>query len=315
MDFSPNPLISPSKAAQAASLSRAWSEVTAFLGPLFHPNPIPSFERNEATLSAFLTLASHLTSQTEQNALLASTRAQALKELRETEREEDPTSSILTSIKESLTAAGREALEKLASLSVALGSVSTNPERMASQLANLTRSECEVEQQLQRVEILHQQLKSEHALALDLLSKLRSSTNTTSTSATDDFHSHHRNTNTSTANLAQKTSDWNRGTKQIGLKMNEYKSRTKALESTLTASKKPDFGLPEIKTEERELRDLEKRVRGLEGRVRGFDGLPPDREMALMEVERMRRELEGLVRRRDGLFEGLVEGCGGEGGK
>ena len=185
---------------------------------------------------------------------------------------------------------------------------------MASQLANITRSECEVEQQLQRVETLHQQLKSEHALALDLLSRLRSSTtNSTSTanSTRDDLPSHHsRNVNPNNANLAQKTSDWNRGTKQIGLKMNEYKSRSKALEAHPTAGKKPDFGLPEIKTDERELRDLEKRVRGLEGRVRGFDGLPPDRELALLEVERMRRELEGLVRRRDGMFEGLVEGCG-----
>ena len=99
--------------------------------------------------------------------------------------------------------------------------------------------------------------------------------------------------------------------------MNDYKSRAKTLDQSQppNAGKKPDFGLPEIKTEERELRDLEKRVRGLEGRVRGFDGLPPDRDMALMEVERMRRELEGLVRKRDGLFEGLVEGCRVEGGK
>ena len=311
MDFSPDPLISPSKAAHAASLSRAWSEVTAFLAPLFHPNPIPRFERNDATLSALLTLASHCTSQTEQNALLAATRAQALKELREDEQQENPTASLLSSIEESLTPPGHQALDTLASLSVSLGSVSTNPATMASQLANLTRSQCEVEQQLQRVETLHQQLKSEHALALDLLSKLRSSsTATTSTSASDDFHPHQRNTNTGNANLAQKTSNWNRGAKQVGLKMNEYKSRTKALESHPTAGKKPEFGLPEIKTEERELLDLEKRVRGLEGRVRGFDGLPPDREMALKEVERMRRELEGLVRRRDGLFEGLVEGCG-----
>lgn len=309
MDFSPDPLISPSKAAQAASLSRAWSEVNTFLAPLFHPNPIPPFERNQATLSALLNLVSHSTSQTEQNALLASTRAQALKELREAEQQEDPTASILSSIEESLTPEGHQALDTLASISVALGSISTNPTIMASQLANLTRSECEVEQQLQRVETLHQQLKSEHALALDLLAKLRSSTNTTtSASASDDFQPHQRNTNT--PNLAQKTSDWNRGTKQISLKMNEYKSRSKALESTPTTGKKPKYGLPEIKTEERELHDLEKRVRGLEGRVRGFDGLPPDREMALMEVERMRRELEGLVRRRDGLFEGLVEGCG-----
>ena len=70
----------------------------------------------------------------------------------------------------------------------------------------------------------------------------------------------------------------------------------------------PLGALPSLPThvDEREVRDLEKRVRGLEGRVRGFEGLPPDREMALLEVERLRKELEGLARRREGLF-GLID--------
>lgn len=289
MDYSLDPLLSPSKAAQAASLSRAWSEVTAFLAPLFYPKPIPHFERNEATLSALFALASHSESQTEHHALLASTRGQALNEFRELFQQEDPTASILSAIEAALDPSARQALSTLASLSTALGSISVSPETMASSLVNLTRSECEVEQQLQRVEALHQQLKSEHVLAQALLSKLRSD---------DDFQT--------PRGLVQKTGEWTRGTKQVNTKLGEYKERVKRLERA--SGGKPQMGIPEIKGQERELRDLEKRVRGLEGRVRGFEGLPPDRELALLEVERMRRELEGLVRRRDGLFEGLVEG-------
>ena len=160
---------------------------------------------------------------------------------------------------------------------------------MAFQLVNLSRSESDIAQQLARVEILHQQLKSEHALAQELLDKLRG----------ESFQPPPR--------LVEKTAEWNRGNKQLGLKLGEYRERSSRLEKK-DKGKGKGMGLNELKVEERELRDLEARVRGLEGRVRGFEGLPPDKEMALLEVERMRRELEGLVRKRDGMFEGLVEG-------
>ena len=159
---------------------------------------------------------------------------------------------------------------------------------MAQSLVNLTRSEHEISQQLQRVEVLHQQLKLEHARAQELLQKLRSEEALQPSEP-----------------LVQKTSDWNRGTKGLNMKIGEYKERASRMERA--GAVKPEVGIPEIKGQEKELRDLEKRVRGLEGRVRGFEGLPPDKDMALLEVERMRKELEGLVRKRDGLFEGLVE--------
>lgn len=159
---------------------------------------------------------------------------------------------------------------------------------MANKIVGLTRSQHEISQQLQRVEILHQQLKLEHVRAQELLQKLRSE---------EAFQP--------SESLVQKTGDWNRGTKGLNMKIGEYKDRASRMERAGAA--KPEVGIPEIKGQEKELRDLEKRVRGLEGRVRGFEGLPPDKDLALLEVERMRRELEGLVRKRDGLFEGLVE--------
>lgn len=294
MDHLASPLLSPSKAAQAASLNQAWSEVIKFLSPLFHPNPIPPFERNPATLAALLTLSSHSTSLTERHTLLASARVQALDSLRTSASSaDDPTLPVLETLASSLTPAGRAALTSLSELSTALGSLTTIPAEMALQLVNLSRSESDIAQQLARVESLHQQLKSEHALAQELLDKLRG----------ESFQAPPR--------IAEKTADWNRGSKQLGLKMGEYRDRSARLEKKERGGgvgKGKTMGLGELKVEERELRDLEARVRGLEGRVRGFEGLPPDKEMALLEVERMRRELEGLVRKRDGMFEGLVEG-------
>lgn len=160
---------------------------------------------------------------------------------------------------------------------------------MAVQLVNLTRSDSDIAQQLARVEMLHQRLKSEHALAQELLDKL------------------HREAFQPTPGFVEKPTEWGCGTKQTGLKRDEYREWSARLEREVRGKPRKKMGLNELKVEERELRDLEARVRGLEGRVRGFEGLPPDKEMALLEVERMRRELEGLVRKRDGMFEGLVE--------
>lgn len=278
MEDSLDPLLSPSKAARAASESRAWSEIHGFLAPLFHPKPIPPFERNPATLSALQNLTSHSEAQTERNALLASTQAEALAEL--SFPSTDPTLSTLKQIEGSLTEEGLKSLDDLATLSTVFGCVSVDPRTMAQSVVNLTRSENEISQQLQRVEILHQQLKMEHVRAQELLQKLRND---------ESFQQ--------SESVSQRTKDWNRGTKQMNMKIGEYKDRASRLERAGAA--KPEVGIPEIKGQEKELRDLEKRVRGLEGRVRGFEGLPPDKDLALLEVERMRRELEGLVRKRD----------------
>ena len=278
MEHSVDPLLSPSKAARAASDSRAWSDIHAFLAPLFHPSPIPPFERNPATLPALQSLISHSEAQTERNALLASIKAEALKELSITPT--DPTLPVLDTINKSLTEEGSQALDDLASLSIVFGGASVEPIAMAQSVVNLTRSENEISQQLQRVEILHQQLKLELLRAQELLQKLRND---------DSFQQ--------SDSIAQRTRDWTRGTKQMNMKIGEYKDRASRLERAGAA--KPEVDLPQIKGQEKELRDLEKRVRGLEGRVRGFEGLPPDKDLALLEVERMRRELEGLVRKRD----------------
>lgn len=187
--------------------------------------------------------------------------------------------------------------------------------------------------QLQRVETLHQQLKTEHARAQEFLAKLRrgeeiqtqsmhsqASPTSTSTQPTGGQQQHHR---------SKPAAGGGHGAPHSGHETmcccHHHQSskpltdREKKAAEDYRKARSALPNLPPLPThvDEREVRDLEKRVRGLEGRVRGFEGLPPDREMALLEVERLRRELEGLARRREGLFAGLgqVEDKGNKAGR
>lgn len=314
MDNLPEPILSPSKAAQAASLSFAWSEVTRFLTPAFKPHPLPLFERNPATLLALKQLITHCSIETDRNSLIARTISIALQELQssipssvkshDNNDTVDHTIPILLLIASSLSPEAQSTLRTLSILSADLGCLPyPTPRSMAVSLTHLTRAESETAQQLARVECLHQQLKSQYALAREMLDKLRGES---STSSTSNLESGGCNPFQTPAGLVTKAADWGRGSKQANTKIDEYRERAKRLE-TAAKNRGNNITLPELRVEERELRDLEARVRGLEGRVRGYEGLPPDKELALLEVERMRRELEGLVRKRDGIFEGLVE--------
>ncbi|KAL8713927.1 MAG: hypothetical protein Q9220_002073 [cf. Caloplaca sp. 1 TL-2023] len=154
-------------------------------------------------------------------------------------------------------------------------------------------SHVEVDPQLQRVEVLRQQLIAEQARAQEFLARLKGE--------------EYQASRTTLPRKAQQA--WE---KDMSLKLKEYRQQAKRLEKASRGGGKAppsmDAGIPELKAEEREIKDLEARVSGLEGRVRGFEGLPPDKELALVEVEKMRKELEALARRRDAMFEGLIEG-------
>ena len=182
-------------------------------------------------------------------------------------------------------------------------------------------SSLEISQQLQRVDVLHQQLKAEAQRAQEFLAKLRRGELEAQTQAQLQLEQRQRDREEADRRRLSDDKDATQGHSMCTCSCSHDPppppfSSTSADEdvahnnrNSFTANKDlsmPPLNLP-TRVDEREVRDLEKRVRGLEGRVRGFEGLPPDREMALLEVERLRRELEGLARRREGLFEGL--GC------
>jgi HAUS augmin-like complex subunit 1 len=106
--------------------------------------------------------------------------------------------------------------------------------------------------------------------------------------------------------LPQKTAEWNRTTKILTAKVQEYKDRL----ATLNDDEQPSPSLPEIIAKEKEIAAIKTRVLHLETQSKAFQGLPHDMDLARLEVERVRRELEMLTRQRDKLFEGLVEGQG-----
>ena len=168
--------------------------------------------------------------------------------------------------------------------------------------------------QLQRVETLHQQLKTEHIRAHEFLAKLRRG---------EELQAQALQSQASPQSVQAQPLGGQQRSKPAAVngvhsgqetmcccQHHQSKPLTEKERKMADEYRKARLGVPNLPplpthVDEREVRDLEKRVRGLEGRVRGFEGLPPDREMALLEVERLRRELEGLARRREGLFAGL----------
>ena len=168
--------------------------------------------------------------------------------------------------------------------------------------------------QLQRVETLHQQLKTEHARAQEFLAKLRRGEEIQAQALQSQApppsvqplpiggQQKPKSAAVNGSHSGQET--------MCCCQHHQSKPLTEKEKKMAEEYRRARLGTPSLPplpthVDEREVRDLEKRVRGLEGRVRGFEGLPPDREMALLEVERLRRELERLARRREGLFAGL----------
>ena len=176
----------------------------------------------------------------------------------------------------------------------------------------------EISQQLQRVEMLHQQLKAEAQRAHDFLVKLRRGELEARTQA--QLHAERRQRQRD--EIERRSSAEEReappglctcscphqpALPSSHLRPHQPTYRPDVNGMNLSGSREhqgPPLGL-HSRVDEREVRDLEKRVRGLEGRVRGFEGLPPDREMALLEVERLRHELEMLAKKKGGFSEGF----------
>jgi HAUS augmin-like complex subunit 1 len=105
--------------------------------------------------------------------------------------------------------------------------------------------------------------------------------------------------------LPRQTMEWNRNTKQLRAKLEEYENRLASLDygnDTASAS-----FIEEVVAAEEEVDRLNEELRSLETRLQAFKGLPKDKNAARKEVQKVEKELSDLQRRRDALFEGLVE--------
>ncbi|KAI9787749.1 MAG: hypothetical protein M1839_000281 [Geoglossum umbratile] len=290
--WSPGAIFSPSQARQQQAQAKDWNYIDTWLSAKYSPKSAPPFERNNETLKALLALASWNEGVDEERTLVARVETRALEELKaegsRRKAEADADTEILEGLSHSLTRDGRQSLDSIAALSVALGTTSVEQAKLGRGIISLTKQKFDLEQQAQRIEALRGKLQSDLDLLRSALNKIQS----------DEF--------AAAPSLPQKTAEWNRATKILTAKVQEYKDRL----ASLNDSEPPTPSLPEVVAEEKEIAGLKARVLHLEAQAKAFQGLPHDMDLARLEIERVRRELEVLTRQRDRLFEGLVEGRG-----
>jgi len=105
--------------------------------------------------------------------------------------------------------------------------------------------------------------------------------------------------------LPRQAMEWNRNTKQLRAKLEEYEGRLANLE----CGNKPSSGelIEEAVAREREVNEMSERANTLESQLQAYKGLPKNKNAARKELQRVEKELAELQKRRDTLFEGLVE--------
>jgi HAUS augmin-like complex subunit 1 len=286
LDLLPGALFSPSKAAQQRAQAQDWHHVDTWLASKYQGRSVPTFERNEETLKAFLALVAANEKADEERDLLWSIQKEALAELKSQEvKDDNPTSNaaLLNSISSSLTTEGKSSLEALATTCVTLDSPAADPTTLAKTIITQTQTSHTLSETLLRASSLQRRLENELIALRAQLSELRSPA----------FQA--------PLSLQRQTLEWNRNTKQLRTKIGEYTVRLGSLEGK-------DHGLIEdVVRRENATVELSERVKDLEAQVEAFKGLPRDRDAARGEVEKLGRELAALQRKRDRMFEELIE--------
>jgi HAUS augmin-like complex subunit 1 len=289
-------LLSPSKARLLAAESSSWTHVTTHLTRLFHPSPIPPFERNPATLAALLSLIKANEDADAGRRIVHDARSEAMG-LRNVEAaspasEVDVGERFLATLTAALPPAGQRALDDLASAAVLLG-CRCDPEmpvetEMSTLITSLTSSVFSAENSLSRLQQTSRAFSRDEAQLQDSLARLTVSTDAEALGV-EAMHS--------------RTTAMNRETKVVGMKLGEYQDRIKALRG---------YDIGKVKVEdvvrrEEKFEELQVGIRRLDERIINMQGLPPDLDVSRKEVERARGELEEWKRRRERAFEGLVE--------
>lgn len=292
MDSFDSPLVSPTKARQAAIQAKDWAYVNSWLNRQYAPKPVPQFERNEDTLRVLLTLAAANDAADEEAALQHRAQEEAIQayKSREEAMSKDPherqKTEILEEVEMSLDDKGRGDLDDLADSAVVLGNtLNPHAEDLSQSIVELTVEEFEVQDQMLKVETLHRYLQKELGRLQAELEELRS----------DKAYE-------TPADIQALTSDWNRGTKTLATKVGEYRDRIGSLERNQPQGPT----IEELIVEEGNVIRLQEAVKSLEGRVRAFHELPKDVPGARGRYKELEREFNQLTRQRDTMFGNLV---------
>ena len=292
MDSFDSPLASPTKARQAAIQAKDWAYVNSWLNRHYAPKPVPRFERNEDTLRVLLTLAAANDAADEEVSLQHRAREEAVKAFKAQEEAEskDPherqKNEILDEVEACLDDKGRQDLDDLADSAAVLGNtLNPDPVDLGQSIVELTAEDFDVQDQMTKVETLHQYLQKELRRLQEDLESLKS----------DSVYE----TPSDTQRL---TSEWIRGTKTLATKVGEYQDRIASLERNQPRGPT----IQDLMMEEESVIRLREMVRSLEGRVNAFHDLPKDIPGARARYKELERELNQLTRQRDTMFGGLV---------
>ncbi|KAL6239126.1 hypothetical protein BDW75DRAFT_199716 [Aspergillus navahoensis] len=282
-----SPLASPAKARQAAIQAKDWAYVNSWLSRRYSPNPVPNFEKNEDTLRTLLALAATNEAADEEAATLHHAREQTIEGFKAREKMEVKQKvELLDMVEHCLDEAGARDLDDLAETVAVLGALGTSTKDVGQSIVELTREEFETQEQMQRIEMLHNYLTQELVTLREQLTELKSN------SAFE-----------MPANLPALTAEWTRATKLLSAKVSEYKDRSAALERNSNKG----ATLEEVMLEEQEVGRMMDSVKSLEARIETFHNLPRDVTGARTEYRGLEAELNRLIQVRDSMLENLVD--------
>lgn len=289
----PNPVFSPSKAAAHRAQTKDWALVDAWLLKIHNtsdPNShvrVPSFERNESTLQALLTLATFNESADEQRSSIERVEKTALVALRQRSTEgedEDEDASLQALLSRQLHDC--EELNALADVCVLLNSPRADLPTLMSTTIDLTTADFEAKQLLRRVQARHEALKAEQRRLEGLMREL----------GQEDLKP--------ADGLGDQTTQWVRSAKVLRAKVGEYDER-------LASSRGQQYSgvrLEDVARQRDELEDLRLRREEVRAQLGVFGDLPADARDARRKLEAAKDELLRVVRERDRLFEDVAKG-------
>lgn len=281
-----SPLASPAKARQAAIQAKDWAYVNSWLSRQYAPNPIPKFERNDDTLRTLLAVAAANEAADEEAAMLHHAREQTIEGFKAREKtEEKQKIELLDGVEHCLDETGEQELDDLAETVAVVGALGTSTGDVNRSIIQLTREEFDIQEQMRRVQSLHDYLTRELVTLREQLDELKSN---------PVFET--------SANLPALTSEWTRSTKILCAKVGEYQDRATALQRN--SNKGPT--LEKVIMEEEEVGRMMESVKSLEGKIETFHNLPKDVTAARAQYRELEGELNQLVKERDMMFESLA---------
>jgi len=282
-DWAANALFSPSKARIVQAQARDWGFIDTWLSKRYGGKRLPTFERNEETLEALLTLATLNEGADEQRSIVDRVEQSALSgfEAQRTGISEDVYQALVRNMDQK----GNESLEALAKTALVLNAPpKIGVTDLATSSIDLQNERFDLAQQQARLQDQKTALQHEANRLKALLREIKD----------DAFRP--------TSDLVEQTVEWTRGSKHLKAKVGEYDDRLSALRSTGP----PPVTIEQVAQQSEQFQFQRMQLLGLEAELKAYQSLPPNARDAKAILEQSRDELRRLSHRRDRLFEELV---------